>query len=113
MSHKHLTKLSINDLEYEVGKSKQCLLERNINSPPFGNPFASGWDNSTVVQTLSKYFDMARAGYGLLTFLDWYSVDLNQTDCRTYFENDTSTLTNRYSLRLASHNVTLVQPICI
>jgi peptidoglycan/xylan/chitin deacetylase (PgdA/CDA1 family) len=71
MSHKDLTKLSIKDLEYEVGQSKQCLLERNINSTPFGNPFASGWDNSTVVQTLSKYYDMARAGCGLLTFLEW------------------------------------------
>ena len=104
MSHKDLTKLSIKDLEYEVGQSKQCLLEHNINSSVFGNPFASGWDNSTVVQTLSKYYDIARAGYGLLTFLDCYSIDLNQTDCRTYFDNGTSTLTNRYSLRLASHN---------
>ena len=104
MSHKDLTKLSIKDLEYEVGQSKQCLLEHNINSTVFGNPFARGWDNSTVIQTLSKYYDMARGGYGLLTFLDCYPIDLNQTDCRTYFDNGTLTLANRYSLRLASHN---------
>ncbi len=31
MNHKNLTTLSIADLDYEIGQSKQCLLNHGIN----------------------------------------------------------------------------------
>jgi peptidoglycan/xylan/chitin deacetylase (PgdA/CDA1 family) len=105
VSHKDLTTLSASDLEYEVGQSKQSLLEHGINSTIFGPPYAAGWGNSTIVDTISKYYDMARVGFGLLVHLncDWaYDENgmhkTNQTDCKTYFDNGTLTLANRYSL---------------
>jgi peptidoglycan/xylan/chitin deacetylase (PgdA/CDA1 family) len=107
VSHKDLTTLSANDLEYEVAQSKQSLLEHGINSTIFGPPYAAGWGNSTIVDTISKYYDMARVGFGLLVHLncDWaYDENgmhkTNQSDCKTYFDNGTLTLANRYSLPL-------------
>jgi hypothetical protein len=106
VSHKDLTTLSAAELEYEVGQSKQSLLEHGINSTIFGPPYAAGRGNSTIVDTVSKYYDMARVGYGLLLHLncEWaYDENIaiyktNQTDCRTYFDNGTLTFANRYSL---------------
>ena len=106
VSHKDLTTLSAAELEYEVAQSKQSLLEHGINSTIFGPPYAAGRGNSTIVDTVSKYYDMARVGYGLLLHLncDWaYDENIaiyktNQTDCRTYFGNGNLTFANRYSL---------------
>lgn len=108
-SHKDLTTLSASDLEYEVRQSKQSLLEHGINSTIFGPPYGAGWGNSTIVDTISKYYDMARVGFGRLAHLncDWTYYEMrihktNQTDCRTYSDNGTLTLANRYSLLLLS-----------
>jgi peptidoglycan/xylan/chitin deacetylase (PgdA/CDA1 family) len=105
VSHKDLTTLSADELEYEVAQSKQSLLEHGINSTIFGPPYAAGWGNSTIVDTVMKYYDMSRVGYGPLVHLncDWaYDENgmqkTNQTDCKTYFDNGTLTLANRYSL---------------
>lgn len=70
VSHKNLTTVSAADLEYEVGQSKQSLLEHGYNSTIFASPFATGEGNSTVINTISKYYDMARVGYGPLVYLD-------------------------------------------
>ena len=70
MSHKDLTTLSASDLEYEVGQSKQSLLEHGYNSTIFSTPYASGSGNSTVIDMLAKYYDMARVGYEPLVYLD-------------------------------------------
>jgi peptidoglycan/xylan/chitin deacetylase (PgdA/CDA1 family) len=106
-SHKDLTKLSTKDLDYEVGQSKESLLEHGFNSTIFGPPYAAGGGNSTIVDTISKYYDMARVGFGYLLHLncDWAYrenriLKTNQTECRTYFDNGTLTLANRYSLPL-------------
>jgi peptidoglycan/xylan/chitin deacetylase (PgdA/CDA1 family) len=106
MTHKDLTSLSNRDLEYEIGKSKQCLLARNINSTIFANAFGLGSDNSTIIKMISKYYDIARSGYHPLTFLecDGWKRFSSQTDCRTLFDNGTLTFANRYSLRIANHN---------
>jgi hypothetical protein len=77
VSHKDLTTLSAAELEYEVPQSKQSLLEHGINSTIFGPPYAAGQGNSTIINTISKYYDMARVGYGPLVFLnstDRYSL---------------------------------------
>ncbi len=106
MSHKDLTHLSRQALEYEIGQSKQCLLDNGINSTIFANAFSTGWDNATVVEVIAKYYDMARNGINPLTYLKcdgWRDIS-NQTDCRTYFDNGTLTYANRYSIRVGDHN---------
>ncbi|HEX5976003.1 MAG TPA: polysaccharide deacetylase family protein, partial [Nitrososphaeraceae archaeon] len=70
VSHKDLTTVSAADLEYEVGGSKQSLLEHGYNSTIFSTPYASGEDNSTITSALSKYYDIGRRGYAPLVYLD-------------------------------------------
>jgi hypothetical protein len=97
MSHKDLTTLSASDLEYEVGQTKQCLLDHGFNSTVFGPPYGNGQGNSTIINTISKYYDMARVGYGPLEDLnstDRYSLPL-LTDYEaqaTYRDNSTKIL---------------------
>lgn len=70
VSHKDLTTVSVADLEYEVGGSKQSLLEHGYNSTIFSTPYASGEGNSTITNTLSKYYEIGRRGYAPLVYLD-------------------------------------------
>jgi peptidoglycan/xylan/chitin deacetylase (PgdA/CDA1 family) len=94
MNHLDLTKLSQKELEYEVRQSKQCLRDHNINSTIFANPFSSGWNNSTVINTVARYYDLDRSGYDQLTYLKcdgWQDIS-NQTDCKTYFNNGSLTM---------------------
>src|SRR6476469_11256256 len=70
MNHLHLNKLSSVDLDYEIGQSKQCLLDHGINSTIFAYPYSEGSDNSTVVNTVAKYYYLARIDSKFpLTFL--------------------------------------------
>jgi peptidoglycan/xylan/chitin deacetylase (PgdA/CDA1 family) len=106
MNHANLTKLSANKLNFEVGQSKQCLRDHSINSTIMATPFDAGWNNATVINIISKYFDLARNGNDVLTFLhcDGWPGLSSQTDCRTYSENGNLNFANRYSLRGWNHN---------
>jgi peptidoglycan/xylan/chitin deacetylase (PgdA/CDA1 family) len=105
MNHKNLTMLSINELEYEIGASKECLYEHGIPGPTIlATPFNSGWDNETVVNMTSKYYDMVRSGNAELMFLSCDKWTKDQEDCRTYFDNGTLTYANRYAIKGWSHN---------
>ena len=118
MSHKDLTTLSPSELEFEVGQSKKCLADHNIDARVFGTPYGAGWDNSTVIDTISKYYDFAITGFSKQMYLNcdgWneqegeeeaengYNSNV-QTDCRTYFDDGTLTSANRYSIREWSHD---------
>jgi len=117
MSHKDLTSLSNAGLEYEIKQSKKDLLEHGINSTIFGNAFAKGENNLTVIKTISKYYDMARAGYGAFAFLkcnyqssvsgnDTLIITImktNQKDCRTFSTDGSLTLSNKYSIPVSVH----------
>ncbi len=112
--HEDLTKLSTSDLDFEVGESKRCLADHNINSRVFATPYGKGWDNSTVIDTIAKYYDFAITGFSNLMHLnsDGWNNDQEekdyqsniQTDCRTYFDDGTLTYANRYSIREWSHD---------
>jgi hypothetical protein len=106
MNHKDTDHLSAVDLDFEIGQSKQCLADHNINSTIFGSPHGEGWDNSTVTNTIKKYYELGRQGYRPVMFLhcDGYTKDSSQTDCATFFDNGTLTFANRYSIRSWSHN---------
>ena len=93
MNHKHLDHVSASDLDFELGQSKKCLADHNINSTIFGSPYGEGWNNSTVINTIAKYYDFGRQGFTNLMFLhcDGYTKDSSQKDCRTYFDNGTLT----------------------
>jgi Polysaccharide deacetylase len=116
LNHKDLTTLSASELDLEVGQSKKCLADHNINARVFGTPYGKGWDNPTVINTIAKYYDFAITGFSKLMYLNcdgWNDqqeeVDNNyisntQTDCRTYSDDGKLTYANRYSIKEWSHS---------
>ena len=44
MDHKDLSQLSKKMVNFEVGESKQCLLDHGINTTSFAYPFNAGSD---------------------------------------------------------------------
>ena len=105
MNHKNIDRLSAAALDFELGQSKQCLADHKINSTIFGSPHGNGEDNSTVINTIAKYYEFGRLGYAPLMYLhcDGYTKHSSQKDCRTFFDNGTLTFANRYSIREWSH----------
>jgi biotin operon repressor len=110
MTHRMMTQLSSNDLNYEIAGSKQCLANHGINATAIATIHGIGRTNGTVIDEIGKYYDLAVNGFGKLmplrcTGYDDYMIEYsNQTNCRTYFSNGTLTDVNRYSLREWSHN---------
>jgi hypothetical protein len=101
MDHTHLNKLSAAELNFEIGQSKQCLVDHlGINSTIFAYPYGNGWNNATVVDIVAKYYSLARTdSTSPLTFLRCNGWKYHpQIDCRTYSANGTLTFANRYSI---------------
>ena len=117
MNHPHINgSLSLADLDYEIGQSKQCLINHGINSTIFAYPYGEGSNNSTIVNTVAKYYNLGRTdSKSALTFLHCNSgiggnnIDNGnsgkntQRDCRPYFINGTLTPSNRYSINSWAH----------
>src|ERR687886_1924893 len=72
MTHPNLDDLSSQaDLDYEIGQSKQCLENHGFNPTVFAYHNGEGSDNPKVVNTVAKYYDLARTNTksSALTFL--------------------------------------------
>jgi hypothetical protein len=106
MTHRRMTHLSPSELIYEIAGSKKCLANHGINATAFATTHGNERNNATIINEISKYYDLAVNGFGTLMFLhcNGYVKYSGQTDCRTYFSNGTLTFVNRYSLREWSHN---------
>ena len=105
MSHRRLNALSEKSIEYEVGKSKECLEDHGINPVSFEYPFSLGSDNKTVVEIVAKYYDLATRGNDPLMFLKCDGMkQYGQKDCKTYADNGTPTYSNQYAIRNWSHD---------
>ena len=89
IQHRDLNDLSAKDLEFEVGQSKQCLLDHGIKTSIFAVPKNVAANNATVINTIAKYYGLAINGHSNLTYLhcNGYKHNSTQTDCRTYFDN--------------------------
>ena len=102
MNHRDLTALPLNEVNFEVGQSKQCLLDHGIINNGIGvnvfaYPFHEGPNDPTIVNTVAKYYDIARSGNIPLQFLnvatDRYSVAginvalTTQTTSNSYYDS--------------------------
>jgi peptidoglycan/xylan/chitin deacetylase (PgdA/CDA1 family) len=104
MTHAHLDSVSAEKLDYEIGYAKQCLADHGFDATIFAYPNNLGSDNDTVVNVVSKYYDLARSGTEPLFFLDCNGYDgyPPQTDCKTYASDSTLNYANRYNIKNAS-----------
>jgi peptidoglycan/xylan/chitin deacetylase (PgdA/CDA1 family) len=113
MTHPNLNDLSQADLNYEIGQSKQCLENHRFNPTIFAYPNGEGSDNSKVVNTVAKYYDLARTDTkpSALAFLncdgnndgEQQQQQQQQIDCSTRFSDGTLTPSNRYSINSWAH----------
>jgi peptidoglycan/xylan/chitin deacetylase (PgdA/CDA1 family) len=109
MNHADLSKTSKKETEYEIGDSKQCLLDHGINNPSFAYPFNGGSAEASVVDIVAKYYDIARTARGapepiMYLHCDGFKDQSSQTDCRTYSGDGELTFANRYSIIGWSHD---------
>jgi len=96
MTHPHLDTLNQSQLNYEIGGSKQCLANHGYNATIFAYPYDEGSNNPVVVDTVAKYYNMARSGTAPLMFLDCKGFAKHpQTDCRTYIPDGKLSFANR------------------
>jgi peptidoglycan/xylan/chitin deacetylase (PgdA/CDA1 family) len=98
MTHTDLNMKSQQNLVYEIGGSKQCLLNHGINATIFAYPASTGYNNATVVNVVSKYYNLARSGDAPLAFLhcDGYR---KENSCRPFNKEGKVTYENRYDVR--------------
>jgi hypothetical protein len=123
---RNLIDLSPDDLNSQVTQPKKCLSEHNIDPNTFTTfavPHGNAVLNSTVINTIAKYYGMAINGFSNLMRLDCSGYERqkgqemtkgelasllvspsHQMDCRTYDENGKLTSANRYSSREWTHN---------
>ncbi len=106
MTHAHLNTLNQSQLNFEIGGSKQCLASHGYNATIIAYPYNEGSNNPVVVNTVAKYYDMARSGTDPLMFLDCIGFTKHpQTDCRTYTPDGKLTYANRYAIRSLSFDI--------
>ena len=98
MTHTNLDTKSRQNLIYEVGGSKQCLLDHGINSTIFAYPASTGHSNATVVNAVSKYYNLARTGDAPLAFLHCNGYK-EENSCRPFNKEGKLTFENRYDIR--------------
>jgi peptidoglycan/xylan/chitin deacetylase (PgdA/CDA1 family) len=112
MNHADLSQTSKKETQYEIGESKQCLLNHGINPTNFAYPFNGGTDETAVVNTVAKYYDMARTARSapepiMYLHCDGFKEESSQTDCRKFSDEDDDaelTFANRYSIMGWSHD---------
>jgi peptidoglycan/xylan/chitin deacetylase (PgdA/CDA1 family) len=105
MTHPNLDDLSSqSDLDYEVGQSKHCLENHGFNPTIFAYPNGRGAHDPKIVNTVAKYYDLARTDTkSALTFLHCDVNNDGQTDCRMHFSNGTLSPSNKYSINSWAH----------
>jgi peptidoglycan/xylan/chitin deacetylase (PgdA/CDA1 family) len=103
MTHAHLDSVSAEKLDYEIGYAKQCLADHGFDTTIFAYPKNLGSDNNTVVNVVSKYYDLGRSGTEPLFFLDCTGYKrYPQTDCSTDSADGSLNYANRYDIKNAS-----------
>jgi peptidoglycan/xylan/chitin deacetylase (PgdA/CDA1 family) len=101
MTHAHLDSVSAQQLDYEIGYAKQCLADHGFDTTIFAYPKGLGSENETVVNVVSKYYDLARSGTENLFFLncEGYEGRPPQSDCSTYASDGSLNYANRYDIK--------------
>ena len=98
MTHTDLNNKSQQNLDYEIGASKQCLLNHGINSTIFAYPASTGHDNATVVNVVSKYYNLARSGDAPMAFLHCNGYK-KENDCTPFNKLGHLKYENRYVIK--------------
>jgi peptidoglycan/xylan/chitin deacetylase (PgdA/CDA1 family) len=99
MTHGDLNLKSGQNLRYEIGGSKQCLADHGINSTIFAYPASTGSKNETIINTVARYYNLARSGDAPLAFLHCNGYNIQQTGCKPFDQKGNATYESRYNVK--------------
>ena len=100
MTHTDLNLKSGQNLIYEIGGSKQCLADHGINSTIFAYPASTGSKNATIINTVARYYNLARSGDAPLAFLHCNGYNIQQTGCNLPFDQKGNVIyESRYNIK--------------
>ena len=107
MTHPNSNLLTAAQLTYEYGKDMSCFTNNGTSGVHMvAMPYNDGYDNATVINTISKYYDMARGGNDVTFFLHCNNIFFStQSDCKTYNSQGIMNQYNRYNIRGESMDV--------
>ncbi len=97
MTHTDLNYMSPQNLRYEIGGSKQCLLNHGVNSTVFAYPASTGSRNATIINVVSQYYNLARTGDAPMAFLHCNGYKI-ESDCTPFNKNGAVKEENRYDI---------------
>jgi len=102
MSHLNSNKMTQKQLDYEYGQDIPCLTNNGTTGVHVvAIPFNAGYNNKTVINTISKYFDFARgfdSSNEITFFLHCNGPSSTQTNCTTFDSTGNLNKFNRYDM---------------
>ena len=99
MTHTDLNLKSEQSLVYEIGGSNSVLQIMESIQPFLHILQVPGGTDATVVNVVSKYYNLARSGDAPLAFLHCNGYKPQQTDCKPFDQKGNLTYENRYDVR--------------
>jgi peptidoglycan/xylan/chitin deacetylase (PgdA/CDA1 family) len=90
MNHKRLSKLSTDELKYEIIESKRCLQKNGFNVTSFSFPYNDGDNNKNILKIISDNYYIARSASEPLMLFQCRSENVeenNDDDDDTKSEN--------------------------
>ena len=100
MTHFHGSNSTIARITYEYGQAKPCLTNNGTTNVHIAAmPYHEGYNNATVINIISQYYEFSRGGTGHSFYLHCNDPFSTQTDCRTFDASGNLNLFNRYNIR--------------
>lgn len=114
MNHKRLSKLSEEEMKYEIIQSKRCLQENGFNVTSFSFPYNDGDNNKDILKIIADNYYIARTASEPLMLFQCRSENVDNDDdkyenqCHHQYaiennENELQSDFKRYTLTGLSH----------
>lgn len=87
MNHKRLSKLSEEEMKYEIIQSKRCLQEKGFNVTSFSFPYNDGDNNKNILKIIADNYYIARTASEPLMLFQCRSENVEEEDDDDKYEN--------------------------
>jgi peptidoglycan/xylan/chitin deacetylase (PgdA/CDA1 family) len=87
MNHKRLSKLSEEEMKYEIIQSKRCLQENGFNVTSFAFPYNDGNNNKNILKIIADNYYIARTASEPLMLFQCRSENVEEEDDDDKYEN--------------------------
>lgn len=87
MNHKRLSKLSEEEMKYEIIQSKRCLQENGFNVTSFSFPYNDGDNNKNILKIIADNYYIARTASEPLMLFQCRSENVEEDDDDDKYEN--------------------------